>query len=266
MVSRSRPLVPPLVVSGLQLALLAGCGALPEPIRSPTSCSRDGVLVQVEQGAPDDCAVYGAVFAKYRAAFEERWGVVYLEGWAIRFRTTPIQGVGFSGWTSWSANTVDVRYDAGAGLPHELEHVRLGPDSREHSGWCAEFVPWELSAVLWDDTGYLQCARCGSARAGSRLADHCRGPARLDEARHGLTRRDQARRRGAWQGGARPGKARQGKAHCFSTRSPAIRWTRCDWLYERGPTCASGRVRRVSSHTLFFLANCQKGHPEVALR
>jgi hypothetical protein len=167
MVSRSRPLVPPLVVSGLQLALLAGCGALPEPIRSPTSCS---------------------------------------------------------------------------------------------------FVPWELSAVLWDDTGYLQCARCGSARAGSRLADHCRGPARLDEARHGLTRRDQARRRGAWQGGARPGKARQGKAHCFSTRSRAIRWTRCDWLYERGPTCASGRVRRVSSHTLFFLANCQKGHPEVALR
>jgi len=56
-----------------------------------------------------------------------------------------------------SARTVDIALDSLAYLPHELHHVRLGPSSDGHDGWCLAYWPWERAEVGLDEGAYLGC-------------------------------------------------------------------------------------------------------------
>jgi hypothetical protein len=42
-------------------------------------------------------------------------------------------------------------------LPHEMEHVRLGPAGDLHCGWISDgFAQWELMAIRVDDRAYIR--------------------------------------------------------------------------------------------------------------
>jgi hypothetical protein len=123
-------------------------------------CERDGVSIEVEAGARVTCEEAGATWARYRALYEERWGVVAFEtaGWRVRFRVERWSDVQV-GQTVWDAQQVDVLLGNEGIIPHELHHVQIGPTSGQHTGWCSDFEPWEESAVHWDERAYLGCAR-----------------------------------------------------------------------------------------------------------
>lgn len=147
--------------AALALALLlVGCGGSIAPPMTPAAqCkSSTGITIQLESvpaGTNGLCAWTATMVDGLRARYEERWGALALDGWAVRIRTS----ADFSGdhlGTTWpDSRTIDLVDGQWIVLPHELNHVRMGEG---HSGWCAEFEPWEEAELGLNERAYLGCS------------------------------------------------------------------------------------------------------------
>ena len=52
------------------------------------------------------------------------------------------------------ADAIDLARFDWAELPHELNHVRVGPG---HEGWCLDFEPWSEAVLGIDEGAHLGC-------------------------------------------------------------------------------------------------------------
>jgi hypothetical protein len=83
------------------------------------------------------------------------WRPVDLSGWMLEIVPAGSIGGNHGGMTYFGQRLVQVEGQGGQlrVLVHELEHVRLGPDSENHCGW-APFAAWELQETGLDETSY----------------------------------------------------------------------------------------------------------------
>ena len=172
--------------AALALLVLTACGGSQGPaITVQTRCEFNGMSIALEEGAgqptadgfatpiinaptpAEVCQKAGQQLQTGRSVYEARWGIVALEGWTIRIRTPAHWGdvkelangleSGVSGTIYRAEKFVDVSQWSPRVFPHELHHLQLGPSSGDHHGWCAEFEPWEETALHMDERDYLGC-------------------------------------------------------------------------------------------------------------
>jgi len=129
------------------------------------TCAVDGVKIEVEQGVlggvggETPCSYSGRFVAVWRRTYEDRWGAVPLESWTVRIRAAELlDGSGHGGLTWYDRQLIEVSQNHFVLLPHELHHAQQGAGSSDHSGWCLDFVPWELERSIQDERSRLSCA------------------------------------------------------------------------------------------------------------
>lgn len=84
-----------------------------------------------------------------------QWRPVALSGWTVEVVPAASLG-GHHGGMTYSAQRLVQVEGKSLGLRifvHELEHVRLGPESENHCGWTG-FAAWELQETGLDEAGY----------------------------------------------------------------------------------------------------------------
>ena len=148
----------------LLLALVApglGCGrSMPEDTCSVATSA--GMLSLASSYPGQTCASLAPeVTARVRDYLS--WRPVNLSGWLVEIVAAGSIGGNHGGMTYFSERLVQVEGQSGPlrVLVHELEHVRLGPDSENHCGWSS-FASWELARTGLDETGY-DAASCAEA-------------------------------------------------------------------------------------------------------
>jgi hypothetical protein len=139
--------------------LLAGCGFGKAPtIKVGARCAKAGLTIEVEEGSPLDCGELLAASLEYRAEYEARFGRQDLSDYVVRFRAADVLSIpGYGGWNI-TGHTYDDVIDLAGGhaddLPHELNHVRMGPG---HAGWCFDYEPWSEQVLGINQRNYLGC-------------------------------------------------------------------------------------------------------------
>ena len=109
--------------------------------------------MQVEAGHPISCEELLRLSVMYRAEFEARFGRQDLAAVPIRYRNRDFLDDGRHTGRTY-ANAIDLSRFNWTELPHELNHVRTGPD---HDGWCLDFEPWSEEVLGVDERAYLGC-------------------------------------------------------------------------------------------------------------
>jgi hypothetical protein len=148
-------------------ALLLGvaCGsATPEDACSVMTSA--GPLPVVSSYPGQSCASFASDVTA-RVADYLQWRPVNLSGWTLDIVPAGSIGGNHGGMTYFPERMIHVE-GQGAQLRvfvHELEHVRLGPDSEDHCGWAA-FAAWELETTGLDETSYddSSCAEASGER------------------------------------------------------------------------------------------------------
>jgi hypothetical protein len=143
------------------LLILSACGSS----FPAQTCNYFNMSIQTAAGVNDSCLDYGQQILSYRTLFLSRFGGMSMDGWS--FFISPLgnpkkDGSGpHAGYTEWNGlrGTITLSQHALDETPHELFHVKLGPDSRNHGelGWCSDLSPWEISQGLPDERAYLGC-------------------------------------------------------------------------------------------------------------
>ncbi len=148
----------------LLLALLTlglGCGSsVPGDTCSvPTSA---GMLSLASSYPGQTCASFAPEVAT-RVQDYLSWRSVDLSGWLLEIVPEGSIGGNHGGMTYFPERLVQVEGQGGQlrVFVHELEHVRLGPDSENHCGW-SPFATWELAETGLDETSY-DAASCAEA-------------------------------------------------------------------------------------------------------
>jgi hypothetical protein len=145
------------------LALGAGCGG--------SSPSSDTCIVTTSAGpvpvvSAQSCAAFTEAVAADVEEYQQ-WHTVRLAGWTVEIVPAGSIGGNHGGMTYFADRLVQVE-GQGVGLRvlvHELEHVRLGPDSENHCDWN-DFASWELAETGLDEFSYdaASCAQASGER------------------------------------------------------------------------------------------------------
>lgn len=140
--------------------LLVGCGGAPQTASQmfvAAQCtSSTGITIQLESvpaGTVSLCGWTAAMVDGLRASYEEKWGMLSMDGWTVRIRTAANFYGEHLGATWPESRTIDLVDGQMIVLRHELNHIRVGPG---HDGWCNEFEPWEES-FGFNEKAYLGC-------------------------------------------------------------------------------------------------------------
>ncbi len=159
--------------TGLVLGIvLLGCGAggdvagaVPASVVLAGTCAVDGIRIEVEggvlggSGGEAPCSYAGRLVSDWRVIYQERWGTLPLDSWTVRVRAPDLVDTsGHIGLTWYDRGLIEVSQAHFEVLPHELHHAREGAPSNDHHGWCADFVPWELTRQIQDERSRLGCA------------------------------------------------------------------------------------------------------------
>lgn len=138
-----------LALAGLGLA----CGTS-SPLDMCTVATPAGVLNVASSDPGASCASF-APEVSTRVQQYLGWRTVNLSGWTLEVVPAGSIGGNHGGMTYFSQQLVHVEGQGGQlrVFVHELEHVRLGPDSENHCGW-APFAAWELQETGLDETSY----------------------------------------------------------------------------------------------------------------
>lgn len=156
----------------LALTLLVGCGRT----YPSETCERQGMHIQTQDGVSNRCQGFGEELQRYRSMFESSFQPVDLDRFTILVASaaspwTDPRGEQHAAVTNWTqmdlsnglwtyGGTITVSESSIRTLfAHELFHVKLGPDSRNHlePAWCVDLSPWEVRNNLEDERDYLGC-------------------------------------------------------------------------------------------------------------
>jgi hypothetical protein len=121
-----------------------------------------GTLPVVSSFPGQDCATF-APMVSARVQNYLQWHPLDLSGWTLEVVPAGSIGGNHGGMTYFSERLVQVEGQGGQlrVFVHELEHVRLGPNSESHCGWEG-FAAWELADTGLDETSY-DAATCAEA-------------------------------------------------------------------------------------------------------
>jgi hypothetical protein len=125
-----------------------------------------GTLPVVSSYPGQTCAAF-APMVSARVVDYLQWNSVNLSGWTLEILPPGSIGGNHGGMTYFPQRLVQVEGQGGQlrVFVHELEHVRLGPDSESHCGWEG-FAAWELSDTGLDETSYdaTSCAEASGEK------------------------------------------------------------------------------------------------------
>lgn len=141
----------------LFLLLLAGCTG---QISGPPCIQWDSKLPLGACDAPTEAILdsYKQDYLKWNRVDDRGWTVSVVKPGSLGASTNPkLSGWIVVGLTTWDAQLIQLDAWYLESYVHELEHVRLGPDSGAHCHWISDgFVAFELSDVGYDDTYYVE--------------------------------------------------------------------------------------------------------------
>jgi len=142
-------------------SLLLACGTS-SPEDTCSVATPVGMLPVASSSPGQSCASF-APEVSARAQDYLTWRLVDLSGWMLEIVPAGSIGGNHGGMTYFGQRLMQVEGQGGQLrlFVHELEHVRLGPDSENHCGW-APFAAWELQETGLDETSY-DAASCAAA-------------------------------------------------------------------------------------------------------
>jgi hypothetical protein len=135
------------------LVLGAGCGSA--SVGETCLAATPAGTLPVSSSAPGEACAAFATEVAARVGDYLHWRPVALSGWNVEVVPAGSISGNHGGMTYFAQRLVQVE-EQSSGLRvfiHELEHVRLGPDSEDHCGW-EDFAAWELQDTGLDEASY----------------------------------------------------------------------------------------------------------------